>query len=61
MLGSFLNNKLRWTDTAMMSAHALVLRRRLRTFVMDAYFFLIKPYLRPALVAAYRRLRPKPT
>ena len=59
MLGSFLNNKLRWTDTAMKSAHALVLRRRLRTFVMDAYFFLIKPYLRPALVAAYRRLRPK--
>jgi CelD/BcsL family acetyltransferase involved in cellulose biosynthesis len=60
MLGSFLNNKLRWTDTAMNSAHALVLRRRLRTFLMDAYFFLIKPYLRPALVAVYRRFRPKP-
>jgi CelD/BcsL family acetyltransferase involved in cellulose biosynthesis len=59
MMGSFLNNKLRWTDTAMKSAHALVLRRRLRTFLMDAYFFLIKPYLRPALVALYRRLRPK--
>jgi CelD/BcsL family acetyltransferase involved in cellulose biosynthesis len=60
MMGSFLNNKLRWTDTTLKSAHALVLRRRLRTFVMDAYFFLIKPYLRPALVAAYRRFRPKP-
>jgi CelD/BcsL family acetyltransferase involved in cellulose biosynthesis len=59
MLGSFLNNKMRWTDTAMKSAHALVLRRHLRTFVMDAYFFSIKPYLRPALVAAYRRLRPQ--
>jgi CelD/BcsL family acetyltransferase involved in cellulose biosynthesis len=57
MLGSFLNNKMRWTDTAMKSAQVLVLRRSLRTFVMDAYFFLIKPYLRPALVSAYRRLR----
>ena len=58
MLGSFLSNKLRWTDTAMKSAHVIVLRRRLRTFVMDGFYFLLKPYLRPALVALYRKLRP---
>lgn len=58
MLGSFLNNKKRWTDTATRTAHTLVLRRRLRTFALDGFYFLIKPYLRPALVALYRKLRP---
>ncbi len=57
MLGSFLSNKLRWTDTAMKSAHVLILRRRLRTFLMDGFYFFLKPYLRPALLALYRKLR----
>jgi hypothetical protein len=58
MLGSFLNNKRRWTDTAMKSTHVLLFRRSWRTFVMDAYIFFVKPYLRPWVVAAYRRFRP---
>jgi len=57
MMGSFLANKMRWTETATASSHALVLRRRVRTFVMDAFYFFIKPYLRPLLVSLRRRLK----
>jgi hypothetical protein len=56
MMGSFLTNKMRWTETATVSSHALVLRRRVRTFAMDAFYFFIKPYLRPLLVSLKRRL-----
>jgi CelD/BcsL family acetyltransferase involved in cellulose biosynthesis len=58
MMGSFLSNKLRWTDTATRSSHVLVLRRRVRTLAMDAFYFFIKPYLRPFLVSLWRRLKP---
>ena len=57
MLGSFLSNKMRWTDTATKTTCVVLLRRTLRTFLMDAYFFLVKPYLRPLVMAAYRRFR----
>lgn len=56
MLGSFLNNKLRWADTATNTAYALVFQRRFRTFVMDGYYFFLKPHLRPVVVALYERL-----
>lgn len=58
-LGSFLNNKLRWTDTATNTALALVYQRSLRTFVMDGYYSLLKPYLRPALIALRQRFFPR--
>lgn len=57
MLGSFLSNKMRWASAATKTAQALVLQRRLRTFLMDAYFFSIKPYIRPALLPMLRALR----
>jgi CelD/BcsL family acetyltransferase involved in cellulose biosynthesis len=57
MMGSFLTNKMRWTDTATVSSHALVLRRRVRSFAMDAFYFFIKPYLRPLLVGLKQRLK----
>jgi len=57
MMGSFLTNKMRWTDTATASSHVLVLRRRVRSFAMDAFYFFIKPYLRPLLVSLKQRLR----
>ena len=57
MMGSFLSNKMRWTDTATVSSHVLVLRRRLRTFAMDAFYFFIKPYLRPLVVTLKQRLK----
>jgi hypothetical protein len=58
MMGSFLSNKMRWTDTAAKSSHVLVLRRRVRTFAMDSFYFFIKPYLRPLLIGIWRRLKP---
>jgi CelD/BcsL family acetyltransferase involved in cellulose biosynthesis len=58
-LGSFLNNKMRWTDTATNTAHVLVLQRRLRTFVFDGYYTFVKPYVRPTVVAIYRKLTAK--
>jgi CelD/BcsL family acetyltransferase involved in cellulose biosynthesis len=57
MMGSFLSNKMRWTETATVSAHVLVLRRRVRTFAMDAFYFFIKPYLRPFVVSLKQRLK----
>jgi len=30
-----------------------------RTFALAAFYFFIKPYLRPLLVSAWRRLKPK--
>jgi CelD/BcsL family acetyltransferase involved in cellulose biosynthesis len=57
MMGSFLSNKLRWTETATNSSHVLVLRRRVRTFAMDAFYFFIKPYLRPLVVSLKQRLK----
>jgi CelD/BcsL family acetyltransferase involved in cellulose biosynthesis len=58
MMGSFLSNKMRFTETATKSSHVLVLRRRVRTFAMDSFYFFIKPYLRPFLLSLWRRLKP---
>jgi len=58
MMGSFVSNKMRWTETATKSSHVLVLRRRVRTFAMDSFYFAIKPYLRPFLIGVWRRLKP---
>jgi CelD/BcsL family acetyltransferase involved in cellulose biosynthesis len=57
MMGSFLSNKMRWTETATNSSQVLVLRRRVRTFAMDAFYFFIKPYLRPLVVSVKQRLK----
>ncbi|HUO68967.1 MAG TPA: GNAT family N-acetyltransferase, partial [Gammaproteobacteria bacterium] len=57
MMGSFISNKMRWTDTATVSSHVLLLRRRVRTFAMDAFYFFIKPYLRPLVVTLKQRLK----
>jgi CelD/BcsL family acetyltransferase involved in cellulose biosynthesis len=57
MMGSFLSNKMRWTETATASSHVLVLRRRVRTFALDAFYFFIKPYLRPLVVSLKQRLK----
>ena len=57
MMGSFLSNKMRWTETATNSSHVLVLRRRVRTFALDAFYFFIKPYLRPLFVTLKQRLK----
>ena len=54
-LGSFLTNKMRWTDASAPTAMTLVLQRRVRTFVMDSYFTFIKPYIRPGLVALHEK------
>jgi CelD/BcsL family acetyltransferase involved in cellulose biosynthesis len=61
MLGSFLNNKMRWTDTATKSSQVLLMRKGLRTFLFDGYYFFLKPYIRPALLAVYRKFRPAKT
>jgi len=58
-LGSFLNNKLRWSDTATNSSIVLVFQRSLRTFVMDSYYYTLKPYIRPVVIRLIERLFPK--
>jgi CelD/BcsL family acetyltransferase involved in cellulose biosynthesis len=55
-LGSFLNNKRRWSDTATNTAMVLVLQRSIRTFIMDAYYSTLKPYLRPVVVKVFQRI-----
>ena len=56
LLGSFLSNKMRWADQASNTSHVLVFQRRLRTFVMDGYYYFLKPHLRPVVVALYDKL-----
>lgn len=55
MLGSFLNNKMRWTDTAQSTTQVFVLNRGLRERLFDAYFFRLKPRIRPHLLPLLRR------
>lgn len=57
MLGSFLSNKLRWTSTAHPTTHVFVTRPRLRTWLFDAYYFRVKPRLRPRLLPLLRLVR----
>lgn len=57
-LGSFLNNKMRWTDNATNTAMAMVFRRSFRCFVMDMFYSCLKPYARPAIVALIQKFRP---
>lgn len=54
-LGSFLNNKLRWSDTVTHSALALIYQRTLRAFIVDGYYSFLKPYVRPTIVRWYRK------
>jgi len=58
-LGSFLNNKMRWSDTATHSSIVLMFRRSIRTFLMDAYYHALKPYLRPTFLKIVERLSRK--
>src|SRR4030095_15976547 len=41
-LGSFLNNKLRWTDDAAHTTYIFVLQRSFRNFIMDGYYTWLK-------------------
>lgn len=59
MLGSFLNNKLRWTDSGVKTSHVFVLRKTLRNFLLDWYYFFVKPYLRPSVLRLLARIRRK--
>ena len=45
-MGSFLNNKLRWTDTATRTSQVYVFRKSLRCRALEVYAFAIKPLLR---------------
>lgn len=58
-LGAFLNNKMRWTDTAIETSLIFVMQPSLRTGVVDGYYFRLKPWVKSSL----RRiglLRPSP-
>ncbi len=48
-LGAFLNNKMRWTDTARATSLVFVLQPKLRTAVIDAYYFRAKPWVKRLL------------
>jgi hypothetical protein len=58
-LGSFLNNKLRWTDDAAHTTYIFVLQRSFRNFIMDGYYTWLKPFVRPIIVALYRKITGK--
>lgn len=58
-LGSFLNNKLRWSDTCTDTAMSMVFQRNLRTFALDFFYSFLKPYIRPTIVALFKKLFPK--
>lgn len=57
MLGSFLSNKLRWTDTSYWTTHVFVTQRGLRGWLLDGYYFRLKPWLRPKLLPLLRLVR----
>lgn len=57
MLGSFLSNKLRWTNTSHWTTHVFVTQRGLRGWLLDAYYFRLKPRLRPKLLPLLRLIR----
>jgi CelD/BcsL family acetyltransferase involved in cellulose biosynthesis len=57
-LGSFLSNKMRWSDTASNTSIVVVFQRSIRTFLMDAYFYTLKPYLRPLVLKILDKIRP---
>lgn len=55
-LGSFITNKMRWTDTATNTSHVLIFRRCLVSFVVDLHFSFLKPYFRPVFLALWQKL-----
>ena len=55
-LGSFITNKMRWTDTATETSHVLVFRCSLVSFIVDLHFSFVKPYFRPIFLAMWHRL-----
>lgn len=57
MLGSFLSNKLRWTDTSHSTTQVFATRPMLRTWLFDAFYFRLKPRLRPKLLPLLRLIR----
>jgi CelD/BcsL family acetyltransferase involved in cellulose biosynthesis len=56
-LGSFLNNKMRWTQTAIPTNHVFVMRKLLRNLIIDAYYFRLKPWIKPRLLSLMARLK----
>jgi CelD/BcsL family acetyltransferase involved in cellulose biosynthesis len=55
-LGSFLNNKLRWTDTATPTTHVFVMHRSLANLIIDTYYFRLKPRVKPPLLRLLAKL-----
>jgi CelD/BcsL family acetyltransferase involved in cellulose biosynthesis len=56
LLGSFLNNKMRWTETALSTTYVFVFRPALRTKLFDTYYFKLKPRIRPYLLPLLQKL-----
>jgi CelD/BcsL family acetyltransferase involved in cellulose biosynthesis len=57
-LGAFLNNKLRWTDTARATSLVFVFRPSLRALVIEGYYFRVKPWIKSAWRWLLRRPQP---
>ncbi len=57
-LGAFLNNKLRWTDTARATSLVFVFRPSLRALVIEGYYFRAKPWIKSTLRWLMRRPPP---
>jgi CelD/BcsL family acetyltransferase involved in cellulose biosynthesis len=59
-MGSFLNNKLRWTNTATPTSHVFLMRKNLRNAIIDGYYFYLKPWLKPKVLRLLERRKTKP-
>ncbi len=57
-LGAFLNNKLRWTDTARSTSLVFVFRPSLRALLIECYYFRAKPRIKTLLRRLARRTPP---
>lgn len=55
-LGSFLNNKLRWTSTALPTTHVFVMRNNAKNVLIDNYYFRLKPFVKPKVLKLKDRL-----
>jgi len=58
-LGSFLNNKLRWTSTALPTNHVFVMRNNAKNVLIDNYYFRFKPFIKPKVLKLRDRLLKK--
>lgn len=59
-LGSFLNNKLRWTDTAHATMQVFVMQHGPRNWLIDGYHLRLKPRFKPKLLKLWDKVRKRP-